>query len=923
MSGKLKLYLGDIMKIRNLLLLLISLLLLPVWSYAAPDDDLTELKEKIPGLLGANNIGNEFWLTVPPGYCENGNSDDNIMIYISSQSKTLVTVETATGYYERKIIMPNEVAEFELTPQKACPWVKSALYVSPSEKIYKQAGIHIYSEELITVSVLYGSHSPCDSYLALPVSALGREYITTTYNGIKDGVNIMPCLTSCVAPYDNTTVTFTAGGNSLTKTSGGLKCGEAITKTLNRGDVLIFAADGNASDLTGSRWVASKPIAVVSGNYCAQVPMGNSPSNYLVEMDFPTDTWGADYPVASFPCRKYSPLIRVVSKESNTKIFRNGVHIATLTESGGMENKGWLEMRLLPMAQEPEPAMISGDKPISVSVLNTGGNEDGLDSYTVKPFMCRQVPVQQYQKDIIFAKPEALGESSLIENYINLVYVTDKNGMIPEDLEIAQSVCGEIKWEKVSAKYPGSDKFFPSFVNGRKYAVKKIPITGSGLYKIKASTPFTVYMYSTSGTGGYGHPAGAGLKNLSLTDTIQPIPVYMFCRCFGHTHYAKVQDFPENPATCSNMALIQFHHESSYNFKFTQIPFISGMDRNADWSLEVTDINKNGRAVISFADRAGNDTTIVINYSVFIPKVFPESMNFGIIEPDTSKTMEFKVKNENEERNLNINEIYFKRIHNGFRLDNIKLPLTLKPLEEKSFKVVFTASEPGEYTDSLGLCDTNFCKFLIELNAKVGNPIIEASDINFNTVYCGKVYEKDFTVWNNGETDLRINGICYNLNEDFVINLPEVDWSNPIIIHPNESMNFTINYKPKKEGFLQGSIVFNSNAGENTDNKVNINALAIMPNGIENNTNYNHELTLTPVPVVYEASVNIFVSNECEAKLSVYSVAGLKVIPDKNYIFNMGDNKVSIDMGNLPVGIYYLNVTYSCNSDTIKFCISR
>ena len=129
----------------------------------------------------------------------------------------------------------------------------------------------------------------------LPVEVLGTKYIVSSYNDAthyisKQYNNIvsLPSIVAITAAYDATEVKFKLGGNAQTSSAGGIKVYEEVSKILNSGEVWVISTNEDDGDLSGSVISSSLPISVVSSNQCANIPLDNSPCNYLVEMEIPT-----------------------------------------------------------------------------------------------------------------------------------------------------------------------------------------------------------------------------------------------------------------------------------------------------------------------------------------------------------------------------------------------------------------------------------------------------------------------------------------------------------------------------------------------------------------------------------------------------------------------------------------------------------
>ncbi|MGB9913213.1 MAG: hypothetical protein ACPLRO_07585, partial [Candidatus Kapaibacteriota bacterium] len=77
-----------------------------------------EIKENLPKMLGANNVGKEFWLTIPICFEDESFGFQNfIKIFITSPYRTRVTVEVPVkSYFSSKMTIANDVISFDITP---------------------------------------------------------------------------------------------------------------------------------------------------------------------------------------------------------------------------------------------------------------------------------------------------------------------------------------------------------------------------------------------------------------------------------------------------------------------------------------------------------------------------------------------------------------------------------------------------------------------------------------------------------------------------------------------------------------------------------------------------------------------------------------------------------------------------------------
>ena len=685
------------------------------------DTELEKVKSKIPELLGANNIGTEFLFTIPPCY-EESYGYNFIKLFISSGYNTNVLIEiTKVGLEIEKNIKANEVIEVNLSPTDGQPYTKEPDEQEVPEKVYEGRGIHVKSEHPIVVYCVVRYNATSDGFLALPISSLGKEYIATPYSTdpmFKAVWNYhIPSMTGIVAAYDGTEVKFTLGGNPDNETAGGLLPGESSSVIMNKGDVYMISSKGDYGNLSGSKIVASKPVAVVSGVQCTNIPVGNQWCDSPVEMENPTFTWGNYYHVPQVPGRKNPSIIRIFSSEPNTTIYRDSVMIGRLTKSGGIINQGFIETRLVPIDEEPRSAIIHGDKPIYVTLYNPGVQEDGQPHPKSDPFTMSIMPIDQYQKEIIFSTPGKNG-SGFPENFINIIYSSSEDGSVPDYLEFAKEMNGNFEWQKLSDVFGSNGEVFALPINGNYYAAKALDLEGNeGIYRIRSKVPFAAYSFGYGSYDSYGYPTSAGLKDIGVSDVIPPKPVWEI-DCAGKVYsdenenMAFVNDKLEDNIESSGLSIINLD-ELSENYKFELESYTAGVDNKTFWSLEPIDIEKDAKAFITFTDRNGNDTTIAIRYIAQKMEILTDNPNFRKLYENDIETKRFKIKNMDYENDLLIKRIELSNESNGFEINllDIELPTNIPPQEVIEFDLTFRAYEAGEFKNNIVVEDNcNYTK---------------------------------------------------------------------------------------------------------------------------------------------------------------------------------------------------------------------
>lgn len=768
-----------------------------------------EIKQNLPKLLGANNAGNDFWITFHPCW-ETYNPKNALKIYVSSGARTLVTCEVpGMGFIESKMTKPNDVIEFSIEPGVGQCYQKTDRDRPQPDKVFRARAVHLYAKQPFICYGVTRYQYTSDSFLALPTSSLGKEYIVAAYADPTDNtIQWLPAYTSIVAAYDNTKVKFTMGGNIYSKTAGGLKPGQSNNEVLNAGDVYLISGIGALADISGSKVIASKPVAVISGNMCAYIPSEYGYCDFIIEQELPTSTWGTKYHVSRIQTRKKNSLLKVFVKEPMTTLFRNGRQMGQIQYAGGTDGVGYWSIRY---DEEVNQTWVwEGDKPISVTQYNPGQSYDNIVS---DPFQLVLTPIEQYQTEIVFCTPGVYGGYGYPDNYINVVYLGNEDGSLPDDLEFAKVVDGKFSWRKLSAIDPTAGFLFKDDkLKGRQYYCKPMLLPGDGVYRIRAKDPFTAYAYGFSDYDSYGHPTSVALADLDRPDTVPPDPKWsMEC---GDVEGATVKEMPDDDEVRSNLALILFDEDNSFNYLFEYEPFVAGETRTTTWKATVIDKSKDARGIISFIDRRGNDTTIVIEYFATKLAIEPPYFDFGKLQVGQQVDQVFKVRNL-AGGDVVLTRLKLKQGNQNFELLNYTLPVTIPKDGTMDFTVRFTATREGEFRDSIGAGDDCLFMNLALVEARVGTPEIEVSDANFGDITLGESSTKAIEIQNHGSTDLVITGFTGPFHPDKVYTysgLKNMSPADPLIIPPTKTYTYNVTFTPKAEISYPDSMVFSSNA---------------------------------------------------------------------------------------------------------------
>ena len=810
---------------------MVVLIVLSFLSIEGKDLNLTDFKEQASELLSLNNAGTEFWLTFNPAP-ETAGGKNELKLYITSSFATTVTVDIlGKGYLRQQNTIPNKMIEFTLTPYLGQCYRKTDTVPPETEGAYPGFGVHVYAEQPFICYAVTQYQNKGEGYLAMPVTALGKDYIVSSWADDSDNLTrYHPSYTSIVSPYDNNRVRVTLGGTAGTRTKGGMLPGETKTFTLYKGDILLIATEGKYSDLSGTRIRASKPVSVISSNYCADVPVNSSECNFITEMESPTNTWGQTYLYTPVYTRKKNSFVKIFAKDDGTTIYFDTIPFVTLKTVDGMEDSGWFTIRV--GVGSPRAMVFSGDKPINVVQYNCSESDDSVAG---KPFMMNLTSTDQFQKEIIFCTPE-ISSQIYDDNYVNVVYQSSSGALIPDDLMLGRYVDNVLNWEKVSSLSFTLGAQNIANINDKNYYYAIIRLPDKGVYLLKADNPITAYAYGFSDNLSYGYVTSSAFKNLENADTLAPKPTFNYCQCCGETSGELVEDMPRDTSR-SNLASIIYNAQESYNFRFTYEDFIPGEDASTKWHAWVIDRNNDARAVITFTDKAGNDTTITLIYYARKLVIRPE-LNFGVLAIGEAKDMSTWIVNNSSTETLVINNISLKsNSAKGFELLTPDMPVNIPPLDSIKLIVRFIATENGEFIDTIGVGDTcHGFRFESKVEAKVGFPMIDVSYYDFCDVPVNTSANGSIEIRNIGTIELEITGYTGPRQPTTFIPDLVIDPSNPLRLAPNQVFTYEVRFLPRDTIVYTDSMFFISNSikNDNVDSVGDIRGRGSKPDLIAN-----------------------------------------------------------------------------------------
>ncbi|XP_078687045.1 uncharacterized protein LOC144919468 [Branchiostoma floridae x Branchiostoma belcheri] len=412
--------------------------------------------------IAPDNRGTEFIV----GFLHNYIDTPQLELFITSASSTptSVTVSAPGVGFTRRLTVTDAAVQVVSLPQ--------SLALSGNEKAQK--GVSITSDTEIIVYGVNKQKASTDGFLGLPKDVLGTEYFVASYTPYQ------PSEFGIFGTEDNTDIQITLRGNTMYE-GVTYSTGNIIRLVLNKLEAVQF----QGSDLTGTRITSNKPVTLMSGVQCVNVPAEVSACDHIVEQIPPVNTWGRLFVTVPFAVRTRGDIFRIVAARDGTIVSVTG-YAAKLLHSGDF----W-ELDVPSNAYQ----VITSSKPIMVLQYNKGTDADGVNT---DPFMMYIPPTEHFAADYTFATVDAVG--SVFDNYVNVVIkTTEKSGLLYDGRRLPSST----SWVHI----PDTD-----------LSAAQLHITTAGTHKIKhnsALVTFSLFYYGYSRMDSVGFPGGTRFAHIS------------------------------------------------------------------------------------------------------------------------------------------------------------------------------------------------------------------------------------------------------------------------------------------------------------------------------------------------------------------------------------------------------------------------
>lgn len=460
--------------------------------------------------------GKDHWLTFPPNFHNNITNTrpefkygDSLYIFITCEIPTKgqidyfdIDANSYTEYFE--ITDPSQIYTFKTTwfdfelqgyNRSGVVWRRHQC-----EEIAPQS-FHVTSEEDVMVYGHSQSVMTSDAFLVLPTDVLGMNYYVLAYKSdiSYGGLSNTPSQFAIVATEDNTEINIFP--MAFTYVNGY----DYQNIILNKGDVYLVQANAsnssNNNDLTGSKIISDKPIAVFAGHQRTPIPSGElsgTPSrDFLIEQMPPVKNWGKNAFIVPFQqennqSSQGDDIYRVLAAYDDTEVTIDDSEKIFLDETEFFEK---------PITN---PSKIKANKPILVAQYKkTAGSGGGSNQGTGDPMMMLIPPKEQFMLNYRVINAQAYEAYTTMNGTIDYRAVYNKqyiNVICPTDRINSVKIDG-------NSVNPASFKVIPT--SDYSYAAFKVT---DGVHAVEADAPFGIYIYGYGPANSYGYIGGMSFK---------------------------------------------------------------------------------------------------------------------------------------------------------------------------------------------------------------------------------------------------------------------------------------------------------------------------------------------------------------------------------------------------------------------------
>ena len=503
-----------------------------------------------------DNKGDDFIMAFMPATSQNATE-----LHLTSDVATNVTVEYPTNFptFSTTVpVNPGSITIVSIPVNSSLGWPIGVVdnntvhAFAPDEFICYMTNIRQYSS---------------DAALALPVDVMNTEFIIMSYEGAFHGSDRSEFVV--YAGFDATTITITPSVNM----KGGFPAGVPFNITLNRGEGFLAQSltdAGPTADLTATLITSDRPIGVTNGNFCGNVPPGNTACDHMFEVAQAVQTWGDQIVVANLPVRPLGTVYKMIVSVDNTSISMDGVNVATINKN-----------------QFYETAVLTGDhvftadNPFYVCQYMTGQSQSGTN--TGDPAQGNMIPFAQYLSNYTFS---TVGGGQFAQHFVSI---------IAEDADVTG---GTILLD--GSVIPPA-QFSPIGTSGYQASLQQL---AEGTHTTSSNGVHGITVEGYNDYDSYIYPGGALFEFIAPGEDLLPPICELIIN--GDQGFGTVTDDRPDDSGVFFVILLP----GSVNIDLVVDPFVPG-DPVVTYTVSLIDPNQNGSGEVQATDGSGNTCSTV------------------------------------------------------------------------------------------------------------------------------------------------------------------------------------------------------------------------------------------------------------------------------------------------------------------------
>ncbi len=324
-----------------------------------------------------------------------------------------------------------------------------------------------------------------DSSALLPRHSLGTSHrILQAPSWVANGTPVTGSFVSIAGVEDGTTVTVQTGTQGALLSGGGVTGGpggKKVAFALDAGDVVELVGPASGGDFSGTTVTSTKPVQVIGGIPCAQVPLGEQACDHLEEAVWPTTALGSEYVVA--------PPTGPKGDAPGLVVRLGGLHDGTVLSYAPAAPPGAPttldEGQVVELALSSAAYRVMGTKDFAVALLLPGGAV--LDPLSPAgdalgdPSLSYAIPTARYAKKAVFGVP-----SGYDVTYVDVVTHAGE-ALLLDGVVVAAS---------------------PTVITPDR-ALYRVPVLTPGYHLLESAMPFGAQLIGYGKYTSYMHPVGS------------------------------------------------------------------------------------------------------------------------------------------------------------------------------------------------------------------------------------------------------------------------------------------------------------------------------------------------------------------------------------------------------------------------------